>query len=177
MSAVAIPVFMPVAAADLGVPPSFVGIFVSLIYLGATVSAPISGYFISRFGPIGISQICLVLCALGLGAVSIPSLPMMIIGTVIMGIGYGPVTPASSHLLVRTTPVSIMSVVFQSNRPEFHREPWQEIIPHLVISAAVDVGFGWPQRLAVMLCPASYRNQFDTEKFNPQLSWKRPSSR
>ncbi len=59
MSAVAIPVFMPVAAGELNIPPSYVGIIMSLIYLGATVFAPVSGYFIDRFGPIGISQICL----------------------------------------------------------------------------------------------------------------------
>jgi MFS family permease len=72
MSAVAIPVFMPVAAGELNVPSSYVGIFMSLIYLSATVFAPVSGYFIDRFGPICVSQICLILCALGLGAISIP---------------------------------------------------------------------------------------------------------
>ena len=112
MSTVAIPVLMPVAAGELKVPASYVGIFMSLIYLSATVFAPVSGYFINRFGPICVSQICLILCALGLGAVSIPALAMMVIGTLIMGIGYGPVTPASSHVLVRTTPVSMMSMVF-----------------------------------------------------------------
>jgi MFS family permease len=135
MSTVAIPVFMAVAAGELNVPPSYVGIFMSVIYLGATVVAPVSGYFINRFGAIGVSQICLVLCVLGLGAISISALPMMIIGALIMGIGYGPVTPASSHLLVRTTPVSMMSVVFsikQTGVP-IGGAMAGAIVPHLVV--------------------------------------------
>ena len=112
MSAVAIPVLMPVAAGDLQVPASTVGIFMSMIYLSATLFAPVSGNLVDRIGPIGVSQICLGFCALGLALISIPHVSMMLLGTLIMGIGYGPVTPASSHLLVRTTPASMMSVVF-----------------------------------------------------------------
>jgi len=177
MSTVAIPVLMPVASGELNVPPSYVGIFMSLIYLGATLVAPVSGYFINRFGAIGISQICLVLCALGLGAISIPVIPVIIIGAFIMGIGYGPVTPASSHLLVRTTPVSMMSVVFsikQTGVP-IGGAMAGAIVPHLVIlwgwkTSAIMVGV-LGLILAVFLNP--YRKQFDTERSNlSRLSWK-----
>jgi len=178
MSAVAIPVFMPVAAGELNVPSSYVGIFMSLIYLGATVFAPASGYFIDRFGPICVSQICLILCALGLGAISIPVIPMMIIGALIMGIGYGPVTPASSHLLVRTTPFSMMSVVFsikQTGVP-IGGAMAGAIVPHLVIfwgwkMAALAVG-ALCLILSIFLHP--YRKRFDTERSNlSRLSWKK----
>ena len=178
MSAVAIPVFMPVAAGELNVPSSYVGIFMSLIYLGATVFAPVSGYFIDRFGPICVSQICLILCALGLGAISIPVIPMMIIGALIMGIGYGPVTPASSHLLVRTTPFSMMSVVFsikQTGVP-IGGAMAGAIVPHLVIfwgwkMAALEVG-ALCLILSIFLHP--YRKRFDTERSNlSRLSWKK----
>jgi MFS family permease len=176
MSVVAIPVFMPVAAGELNVPASYVGIFMSLIYLGATVFAPVSGYFIDRFGPIGVSQICLVLCALGLGGVSIPSLPMMVIGTLIMGIGYGPVTPASSHLLVRTTPFSMMSTVFsikQTGVP-LGGAIAGAVVPHLVLFCGWEMSALWVAAcsliLAVFLHP--YRKRFDTEHPNrSRLSW------
>jgi MFS family permease len=178
MSAVAIPVFMPVAAGELNVPSSYVGIFMSLIYLSATAFAPVSGYFIDRFGPICVSQICLILCALGLGAISIPVIPMMIIGALIMGIGYGPVTPASSHLLVRTTPFSMMSVVFsikQTGVP-IGGAMAGAIVPHLVIfwgwkMAALEVG-ALSLILSIFLHP--YRKRFDTERSNlSRLSWKK----
>jgi MFS family permease len=178
MSAVAIPVFMPVAAGELNVPSSYVGIFMSLIYLSATAFAPVSGYFIDRFGPICVSQICLILCALGLGAISIPVIPMMIVGALIMGIGYGPVTPASSHLLVRTTPFSMMSVVFsikQTGVP-IGGAMAGAIVPHLVIfwgwkMAALEVG-ALSLILSIFLHP--YRKRFDTERSNlSRLSWKK----
>jgi MFS family permease len=177
MSAVAIPVLMPVAAGELNFPPSHVGIFMSLIYLGAAVFAPASGYFIERFGPICVSQICLVLCALGLGTISIPVIPVMIIGALILGIGYGPVTPASSHLLVRTTPFSMMSFVFsikQTGVP-IGGAMAGVIVPHLIIF------WGWKMSallvgalsliLSIFLHP--YRKRFDTERSNLSLlSWK-----
>ncbi|MBI5578715.1 MAG: MFS transporter [Deltaproteobacteria bacterium] len=177
MSAVAIPVFMPVAAGELNIPPSYVGIFMSLIYLAATAFAPVSGYFIDRFGPICVSQFCLILCALGLGAFSIPAIPMMIIGALIMGIGYGPVTPASSHLLVRTTPFSMMSVVFsikQTGVP-IGGAMAGAIVPHLVIfcgwkMSALVVG---ALSLILSISLHHYRKQFDTERSKlSRLSWK-----
>lgn len=177
MSAVAVPVFMPVAAVKLNVPASYVGIFVSLIYLGATVFAPVSGYFIDRFGPIGVSQICLILCALGLGAISIPSLPMMIIGTLIMGIGYGPVTPASSHLLVRTTPFSMMSIVFsikQTGVP-LGGAMAGAVVPHLVVFCGWEMSALWVAALSLVLTCflKPFRKRFDTERLSrSRLSWE-----
>lgn len=177
MSTVAIPVLMAVAAGELDVPSSSIGIFMSLIYLGATIVAPVSGYFIDRFGPIGVSQICLVLCALGMGAISIPVIPIMIIGAFIMGIGYGPVTPASSHLLVRTTPYTMMSVVFsvkQTGVP-IGGAMAGAIVPHLIILlnwkiSAVLVGLSG-LILGFSLIP--FRKHYDTERSDlSRFSWK-----
>lgn len=177
MMTVAIPVFMPVAAGELNVPPSYVGIIMSLIYLGATASAPVSGYFIDRFGPICVSQICLVLCALGLGAMAWASIPVWIAGALVMGIGYGPVTPASSHVLVRTTPCSVMSVVFsikQTGVP-LGGAMAGAIVPYLVLfyswkMSALLVG-ALGLILGLLLQP--YRKRFDRERSRPsRLSWK-----
>lgn len=177
MSAVAVPVLMAVAAGELNVPPSSVGIFMSLVYLGATVVSPVSGYFIERFGPIGVSQICLIFCALGLGAISVPSVTVIVFGALIMGIGYGPVTPASSHLLVRTTPISKLSVVFsikQTGVPAGGALAGA-IVPHLILLwgwkiSAVSVGL-FSLILAVFLLP--YRKKFDTETSSlSRFSWK-----
>lgn len=111
MTAVAVPVFMPGASSELNFPPSLVGIFVTVIYLGATLSAPVSGYIVDRFGPIFISQVCLLFCSLGLVLISIGSLFWMIAGTLVIGFGYGPVTPASTFLLIKTTPLNLIAFV------------------------------------------------------------------
>jgi MFS family permease len=177
MSAVAIPVLMPEAAGELNIPASYVGILMSLIYLGATAIVPVSGYFISRFGPIGVSQICLVLSAVGLGAVSIPSLPVMLSGAVLMGIGYGPVTPASSHVLVRTTPISILAIVFsikQTGVP-LGGALAGAIVPQLVVLCGWKISALWVAGfnivLALFLLP--FRKRFDTEISSRTIfSWK-----
>jgi MFS family permease len=177
MNTVAVPVLMAVAASELNVPPSSVGIFMSVIYFGATVIAPVSGYFIERLGPIGVSQICLFLCGIGLGAVSIPVVSIIVIGTLVMGMGYGPVTPASSHLLVRTTPYSMMSFVFsvkQTGVP-LGGALAGAIVPHLIISwgwkiSAIAVGMSG-LFLAVFLHP--YRKRYDTETSGlTRFAWK-----
>jgi MFS family permease len=176
MSAVAIPVLTPVAAGELGVPASYVGIFMSLLYLGATVSAPVSGYFIDRFGPIGVSQVCLILTALGLGAVSIPSVPMVVVGTLLMGVGYGPVTPASSHVLVRTTPASMMSVVFsikQTGVP-LGGALAGAVVPQLVGYFGWKLSAVWVGAASLLLCAGlhPFRQQFDCERSkHARLSW------
>lgn len=178
MSAVSIPVLMPVAAGDLQVPASTVGIFMSMIYLSATLFAPVSGNLVDRIGPIGVSQICLGFCALGLALISIPHVSMMLLGTLIMGIGYGPVTPASSHLLVRTTPASMMSVVFsikQTGVPVGGALAGA-IVPPLVILCGWKVSALWVGAFSLVLVGAlqPYRRRFDAERRSGAYppSWK-----
>jgi MFS family permease len=177
MSVISVPVLMPVAAGELNVPDSYVGIFMSLIYLGAAMFAPVSGYFIDRFGPIRISQICLLLCGLGLGVASIPSLSMTILGMVIMGIGYGPVTPASSHVLIRTTPVSMISFVFsikQTGVP-LGGAMAGALVPYLVSICGWKASALWVASFNLILAFAlnPFRSRFDTETTSQtRFSWK-----
>lgn len=176
-SVVAIPILMPVAAVELNVPASRVGIFMSMIYLGSTLVAPLSGHVIDRFGPIRVSQICIGLCALGLAAVSVSAIPLMIAGAFIMGTGHAPVTPASSHVLARTTPPSIMSLVFsikQTGVP-IGGALAGAIVPSLVLFFGWKISALWVAGsitlLAFFLLP--YRRRFDTALCaGSRLSWR-----
>jgi MFS family permease len=112
MAAVTVPVFTPVAASEIGIPATYVGIYVALIYIGAMISSLVSGGFIIRSGAIRVSQGCLVLCTIGLAMTATSWLPIIAIGAIIIGFGYGPVTPASSHVLAGNTPPHIMSLTF-----------------------------------------------------------------
>jgi MFS family permease len=49
---------------------------------------------------------------LGLSLCAVPSLPVIAIGALLIGLGYGPITPASSQILARTTKPSQMALVF-----------------------------------------------------------------
>lgn len=112
MASITVPVLAPVASGDTGIPLAYLGVFMSFFYVGGMVSSLVSGDFILRYGPIRISQCCLVLCGLGLAATAAGSVPLMVLGALLIGAGYGPVTPASSHILVRTAPPGRLSLTF-----------------------------------------------------------------
>ncbi len=112
MALLTLPVMAPVAAKDLAVSPALVGVYVAITYLGAMLSSLTSGTSVTRFGPIRVSQLGLVLCAIGLCLCAVPWLPATGLGAFFIGLGYGPITPASSQILTRTTPAHQMSLVF-----------------------------------------------------------------
>ena len=112
MALLTLPVMAPVVAQALQVSPALVGLYVSVTYAGAMVATLMGGATVARMGAIRVSQWGLVLCALGLLLCAVPWLPAMVLGAVLIGLGYGPITPASSHLLARTTPKHQMSLVF-----------------------------------------------------------------
>jgi MFS family permease len=112
MALLTLPVMAPIAAKALDVSPALVGIYVAITYAGAMLASLTSGTTVSRFGPIRMSQWGLLLCALGLCLCAVPWLPAMGMGALLIGLGYGPITPASSHILARTTAPHQMSLVF-----------------------------------------------------------------
>jgi MFS family permease len=124
LAATATAVLAPEIARDLAVSPKLVGVFVGLIYVGAAISSLPSGAFIVRHGSIRVSQACVLLCATGilalpLGTLGVPgaggsaaAAAVLAAGALVIGWGYGPITAASSHVLVRTAPPNRMALTF-----------------------------------------------------------------
>ena len=112
MALLALPVMAPVVARALDVPTTYTGLYVALVYAGAMAASLAAGAAVARFGAIRVSQTGLLLCAAGLGLCAVPSLPAIALGALLIGLGYGPITPASSHLLALTTPAHRLSLVF-----------------------------------------------------------------
>jgi MFS family permease len=106
------PVLAALAAPDIGVASERIGLFTALVYAGAILSSAGSGALLARIGPLRLSQWCLALCAAGMAVASLAILPAIVLGAALMGLGYGPVTPASSHILIRQTPPDRRSLVF-----------------------------------------------------------------
>src|SRR5690348_9018959 len=106
------PVFAALAAPEIGVGANAIGVYTSLVYAAACLSSAASGGPLRRHGAIRLSQACLVLCAVGVSLAATASLPLVLGGAVLLGLGYGPVTPASSHLLIRQTPPERRALVF-----------------------------------------------------------------
>lgn len=113
MAAYSMSVAAPEVAAELGIPGSTVGYYISMVYGFGMISAIASPGFIHRFGPIRINQYCLLtamasllVAALG-GTVALIAFSAFVIGT-----GYGATAPASSYILARRTPPSVVNLVF-----------------------------------------------------------------
>ena len=97
MALLTLPVMAPVVAQAMQVSPALVGLYVSVTYAGAMVATLLGGATVARLGAIRVSQWGLLLCALGLLLCAVPWFPAMAFGAVLIGLGYGPITPASSH--------------------------------------------------------------------------------
>lgn len=112
MAVLAPPVIAPVVAAALGLAPIYAGLYVAIVYVGAMLASLAAGAAVARFGAIRVSQAGLVLCAVGLALCAVPSVWVFALGGLLVGLGYGPITPASSWLLAQTTPAHRLSLVF-----------------------------------------------------------------
>jgi MFS family permease len=164
------PVMAPVAAPAIGVAPAAVGFFVALAYLGAMLGTATAGDWVKRFGPMRVSQMGLALCLAGLGVAATGWLPAVCAGAFLIGLGYGPATPASSVILARASPPGMISLTFsikQTGVP-LGTAIAGALVPTLILvmgwqGAAVAVGLGCAV-LAIAVSPI--REAYDHER-NP----------
>jgi MFS family permease len=106
------PVMAPVAGPALGFAPSAVGYYIAVTYCGSMIGSAAAGGWVARFGPIRVSQAGLVLALCGLALAASAHPPLVLMGGFIVGLGYGPTTPASSVILVRAAPAAMFSLIF-----------------------------------------------------------------
>ena len=167
------PVMAPVAGPDLGVPPAWIGYYISLVYVGSMFGSLSAGGLVARFGPIRMSQAGLVLSLAGLAlSVVSASLPLVALGAIFVGLGYGPSTPASSQILMRAAPPSLISITFsikQTGVP-LGGVIAGALVPTLILAtgdwrwAAVAIGIAC---IALALAIEPVRMRYDTD-LNPQ---------
>ena len=113
MAVLTVPAMAPAMAESLGVSPTLIGAYVAIVYIGAMLASMLAGPLVIRYGAIRVSQLGLLVCAAGLALLAkAPGLVSTAIGAFLVGVGYGPITPASTHLLARTTPPHRMALVF-----------------------------------------------------------------
>lgn len=113
MAALISPVLTPLIAWQLGGSASLLaGTLAGLTYLGAAIFSVVGGPFIYRWGAIRVSQVGMAVCAAGLAVGSTGSYAALLVCAFLVGVGNGPLTPASSHILARTTPAHRLSLVF-----------------------------------------------------------------
>ena len=113
MAVLTVPAMAPAMAQSLNVSPTLIGLYIAVVYAGAMLASLMSGPWVLRWGAIRVSQLGLLVCAAGLVLLAAaPGAVSALVGAFLIGVGYGPITPASSHLLARTTPPDRVSLVF-----------------------------------------------------------------
>lgn len=95
------PVMANQIADSLGLPAQVAGLYVGLVYAGAILSSSFSAWLITRLGPLRASFACVVAGGAGLALLAVPHIAASLLATAIIGLSYGPLTPASSHVLAR----------------------------------------------------------------------------
>lgn len=112
LSIVAVAVMAPKIGASTGIDASAIGHFMAIAYGMSMLGALTSAAFIHRFGPIRVSQVALLIAAAGLASLAVGSLPFIILSAALLGFAYGPLTPASSHILSRRAPSHRVGLIF-----------------------------------------------------------------
>ncbi len=112
MALLTLPVVAPAVAKTLDIPTTYLGAYVALVYFAAMIASLLGGGAVKRWGAIRLSQAGLITSGVGLCLCAVPHPAVIALGALCIGAGYGPITPASSHLLIKTTPPSQLSLVF-----------------------------------------------------------------
>ena len=112
MAVLVLPAVAPEVARDYGFDPSLIGYQISLVSLGMVVTLTLFGSTTRRYGAARTNQLGHGMVAGGLLILLIPSSVFLILGSLVIGLGYGMITPSASHLLMRYTPPQRRSTVF-----------------------------------------------------------------
>jgi MFS family permease len=105
-------VIAPAIITDLRIDPAWIGIYFGLT-AGASLVAQLGcGSFIVRHGALRMSQISLVMMAVGTALAALGTPLMLVLSAIICGSGGAVSTPASSHLLSRVSSLRYLPLVF-----------------------------------------------------------------
>src|SRR5688572_11721960 len=105
-------VIAPAIITDLRIDAAWIGIYFGLTAAASLVAQLGCGSFIVRYGALRMSQISLVMMAVGTALVALGTPVPLVLSALICGAGGAVATPASSHLLSRVSPPRYMPLVF-----------------------------------------------------------------
>jgi MFS family permease len=107
-----LPTLAPVVAKTYSIPAVWIGYQFSLVSAFMAVSLLFLGKASRRWGPGRVIQTGAMLIGTGLVVVLIPTLYALLVASALMGLGYGLLMPANSHLMMRFTPRANLNLVF-----------------------------------------------------------------
>ena len=105
-------VIAPAIIADLMIDSAWIGVYFSIAATAALSTQLGCGSFIVRYGAMRMSQLALVLLALGMAIATIGHPVALVLSAILSGGGAAVSTPSSSHLLGRCSPPRYLSLIF-----------------------------------------------------------------
>ena len=135
----AVPVLLPPISDAFQINPGLLGVFTSLLFGVGIATAVASGGFILRFGAFRVSQFCLSMAGFGLLLCGLGWLWLFPVAALFLGMGMGPSTPASSHILARFATPKAAPLVFSIKQTGV---PFGGMLAGLFLPWAVAVS-GW----------------------------------
>jgi MFS family permease len=140
-----LPALAPAASADLGISSALIGYQISILAAAMLFSLLFGGNLSVRWGACRVTQIGLALCGAGCLIAAGPNVAFFFTSAIFLGLGYGLLSPAASHLLMRYTPAHRRNVLFSLKQTGV---PLGGIGASL-IAPAVATLFGWRWALVV----------------------------
>lgn len=149
--AAAVPVVMPELTRSAGLFEGLAGLYALMMYVGAILATLAGEHVFRRFGAGRTSAIAVCVAAIGLVGVLPLSMAAFVIGALVIGFGYGPVSPASSHLMAGIVGHRSLNLIFsirQSGAP-------LGVLLTGVLLPPIVVALGWRMALVVLACIAA----------------------
>ncbi len=109
-------VIAPAIITDLKLAPAWIGIYFGLTAVAELFSQLGCGSFIVRYGALRMSQISLVLLAVGIAFLTSGSPAILMLSAIVSGGGAAVSTPSSSHLLSRVSSPQYLPLVFSAKQ-------------------------------------------------------------
>lgn len=152
----ATPVIAPALPMEMGVDKAFLGIFGSVIFLGAMFGSPMAALFVTSRGGVRMIQLGLLTSTIALLSILSGIGTVLLCAAIFIGFGYSPNAPGGSYVLSRHTPISQRGLIFSIKQagvplggalvgltvPIVERYAgWQAAMLTVIISSFIIVGF------------------------------------
>ncbi|MFN7085974.1 MAG: MFS transporter [Burkholderiales bacterium] len=149
MAVLVLPAIAPAVARDYGFDASLIGYQISLVSIGMVVSLSLFGNATAKLGACRTNQTGHAMVAGGMLIMLLPWTLCLIAGSLVVGLGYGVLTPSASYLLVRYTPAARRNLFFSLHQVGI---PLGGMLAALASPAvAVLAGWRWSVALSVAL--------------------------
>ena len=107
-----LPTLAPVLIVEAAVAPSFIGYLAAIGTVGSMLFYLAGTPLVRRLGPVRIMQLGMLVAAVGTALLGVPVPIVLALGSLLIGFGYAPSTPAGSDVLQRFAPKRHRTLLF-----------------------------------------------------------------